>query len=135
VVGKAPPQGLNGPAAKYAKKAIEMKPTYSLAYGILGNAHAALGKYDKAGEAYIKMVNIQSGLDSYSRIASIKKLKSDVEGAIQDMQRAVEEGIKEACSDENLAWAQFILGDIYFDKGNLEDAEAQYKISIKTFNN
>lgn len=122
-------------ALAYAKKAIEIRPGDSYAYGILGDAYVELGEYDKAQEAYQKMLILGPNLYSYSRISYIKELTGDTEGAIQAMKKAIEEGIRHNLPTENIAWAQYILGEAYFSKGELKKAEEHYKASVKTYDN
>ncbi len=122
-------------ALPYAKKAIELKPEDSYAYGILGDAYIELGQYEDAKKAYETMVSLGPGLDSYSRISYMRELMGDVKGAMQAMKKAIEDGIKRNLPNENVAWAQYILGELYFNSGDLKKAEEQYQASINTYNN
>ncbi len=122
-------------ALPYAKKAIELKPEDSYAYGILGDAYIELGEYDKAEKAYEMMLSLGPGLDSYSRISYIKELTGDIEGAIQAMQKAIEEGIRRSLPRENVAWAQYILGELYFNTGDSKKAGEHYQASLKNYDN
>ena len=117
----------------YAKKAIEIRPEDSYAYGILGDAYVELGEYDKAQEAYQKMLILGPNLYSYSRISHIRELTGDTERTIRAMQKAIEEGVRQDLPKENIAWALYILGEAYFNTGNLKKAEEQYKASAKTY--
>lgn len=119
----------------YAKKAIELKPQDSYAYGILGDAYAELGEYEKAEKAFDRMLSLKPDLYSYSRISYIKELNGDTKGAIEAMQKSIEEGVRQNLPAENIAWAHFILGDAYFNAGDLKNAEAHYKESLDAFGN
>ncbi len=120
-------------ALSYAKKAIDLNPKDSSAYGILGDAYIELGQYENAKKAYETMLSLGPGLDSYSRISYIKELKGDVKGAIQAMKKAIKDGIKRNLPKENVAWAQYILGELYFNNGDLNKAQEQYKASLETY--
>lgn len=120
---------------KYATAAIDLKSEDSYAYGILGDAYIELGQYEDAKKAYETMVSLGPGLDSYSRISYMRELMGDVKGAIQAMKKAIEDGIKRNLPNENVAWAQYILGELYFNSGDLEKAEEQYNASLKTYDN
>ncbi|MER3447287.1 MAG: hypothetical protein C4291_10785 [Candidatus Dadabacteria bacterium] len=126
-------------ALPYAQKAIQMKPEQSYAYGILGDAYAELGEYDKAERAYEAMLTIRPSFYSYSRISYIKELRGDIRGAIEAMENAIHQGriysIRYGQSAENVAWAQFMLGELYFKTGDMKKAEEQYRASLKTYDN
>jgi tetratricopeptide (TPR) repeat protein len=122
-------------ALNHAKKAIELRPQDSHAYGIQGDAYIELGQYEDAKKAYETMFNLEPGLDSYSRISYIKELNGDVGRAIKAMKKGIEEGIRRNLPRENVAWAQYILGEIYFNAGDLKNAQEQYKTSIGTYGN
>ncbi|MGH7807251.1 MAG: tetratricopeptide repeat protein, partial [Thermodesulfobacteriota bacterium] len=105
------------------------------AYGILGDAYIELGEYDKAQEAYQKMLILSPNLYSYSRMSYIKELRGDTEGAIQTMQMAIKEGIRQSLPEENIAWAQYIIGELYFNAGELKKAQEHYEASVTTYDN
>ncbi|HSF59741.1 MAG TPA: tetratricopeptide repeat protein, partial [Candidatus Binatia bacterium] len=54
------------PAAVHAGKAIEMDSRDGDSYGILGDALMETGEYEKAEEAYRKMIQLEESLYSYS---------------------------------------------------------------------
>ncbi len=62
-----------------------------------------------------------------------------MEGALEAMKmrftRARAYAIRCNQSTENVAWAQFMLGELYFKTGDLKRAEEQYKASLKTYDN
>ncbi|MGH7909285.1 MAG: tetratricopeptide repeat protein, partial [Thermodesulfobacteriota bacterium] len=99
------------------------------------DAYIELGQYENAKKAYETMVSLGPGLDSYSRISYMRELMGDVKGAIQAMKKAIEEGIKRNLPRENVAWAQYILGELYFNTGDLKKAGEQYQASLKNYDN
>jgi len=122
-------------ALRYAENAIELRPRESYAYGILGDAHAELGEYEKAQSAYQKMLAIGPNFYSYSRMSYMKELSGDTEGAVGAMQMAIDDGIKQNLPKENVAWAQYIIGELYFNTGDLKKAQEHYETSVKTYDN
>ena len=114
----------------YAIKAINIKPEQNIAYGILGDAYLELGEYDKARKAYEFMQSLRPGFDSYSRISYMKELTGDIEEAIKLMQMAIEDGEERNLPRENIAWARVILGSLYFNKGDLIEAEEHYNEAL-----
>ena len=123
-------------ALENAKKAVGLKPERSPAYGILGDAYLKLGDKQKAQEAYEKMLVIKPNIDSYSRIANLKFEQSRYEDAVKYMEMAYEWGVKNSGTpDENLAWAQFMIGSYFLDTGNPGKAEKYFKRSLEIFDN
>ena len=122
-------------AAVQAAKAVELDPTDSNAYGILGDAYQEVGKYEQAQQAYQRMIHIQGDLYSYSRLSGLKSLRGDTKGAIADLERAIQEGQANGRPQESIAWVQWQLGSDHFALGNVQEAEAQYLEALKTYPN
>lgn len=122
-------------ALYYAEKAVKLKPEDSYAYGILGDAYIELGEYDEAERAYEKMLSLSPDFYSCSRLSYIKELRGDTEGAVQTMQKAIDYGTKQRLPEENMAWAHYILGEMYFNQGELKKAEEHYRKSLNKYEN
>ncbi len=120
-------------AAMEAEKAIDLNPTGSHAYGVLGDAFLEVGKYDQAEEAYKKMIQLQGDLYSHSRISGLKSLRGDTKGAIEELERAIQSGKANGRPKESIAWAQWQLGTEHFAIGNMKEAEVQYLEALKTY--
>ncbi|MEQ9618119.1 MAG: tetratricopeptide repeat protein [Deltaproteobacteria bacterium] len=119
-------------ALQYALKAVELEPENSYGYGILGDSYLDLGDLTKAEASYNRMLTLDPSLDSYSRLSNLRVVQGDTAGAIEAMNNAYEAGLKNVrTSRENLAWTQVMLGSIYFNQGNLSDAEKHYKKSLE----
>jgi tetratricopeptide (TPR) repeat protein len=123
------------PAAMHALKTIEMDATDADAYGILGDALLETGKYDRAEEAYRKMMDLEKNLYSYSRLAGLESMRGDSAGATADLERAIIAGKAQRAPAESIAWAQWQLGSDQFSLGNSEKAEANYRHSLDTYPN
>ena len=122
-------------AAVQAAKAAELDATDSDAYGVLGDAYLEVGKYDQAQETYQRMIQIRADLYSYSRLSGLKSLRGDTKGAVEDLERAIQEGKANGRTKESIAWVQWQLGSDHFALGNLKDAEAHYLDALKTYPN
>ena len=120
---------------RHAQKAIEINDIEASAYGIMGDAYIELGKYEKARKAYGKMGKLGPSLFSLSRLSHIKDITGDTEGSINDMKKSISYGIRHRLPKENIAWAEVILGSIYFNKGDLKNAEIHYKKSLSFLKN
>jgi tetratricopeptide (TPR) repeat protein len=123
------------PAAIHALKAVEMDATDADAYGILGDALLETGKYDRAEEAYRKMMDLEKNLYSYSRLAGLKGMRGDSAGAMADLEVAIVSGKAQKAPAESIAWAQWQLGSDHFALGNMEKAEINYLQSLDTYPN
>lgn len=122
-------------AHKYAKSAIALKPERSVAYGILGDASLELRDIDGAKGAYQKMLDINPGIDSYSRISNLKGTQGEFNEAIAYMMLAYESGLKNAeTPKENLAWTQFMIGRFYIEMENYNEAEKYFTKSLEIYN-
>jgi tetratricopeptide (TPR) repeat protein len=121
-------------ARAWAQKAIALKPQDGYAYGQLGDACVELGDYEHAAAAYERMIRLRAGLYSYSRWSHFKDLTGDTDGAIRAMRDAIEAGRQSPrTSRENLAWCQAQLGALYFNTGDLTQAEAHYAAALQTW--
>lgn len=96
-------------------------------YGVIGDAHLELGEYDQAFDAFQKMVDTRPDLASYARVSYARELLGDRAGALEQMQAAVNAG---AAGGEARSWAFVQLGNLYFDGGELEQAQQSYQAAL-----
>jgi len=122
-------------AATGAAKAIALDPSDSQAYGVLGDASLEMGQYEQAAHAYQRMFELQADLASYSRLSGLKNLQGDPEGAIADLERAIQAGQAAGQPRESIAWAQWQLGSEHLGLGRLHEAETQYRAALATYPN
>jgi tetratricopeptide (TPR) repeat protein len=120
-------------AAIQAQKAVALDPTDSHAYGVLGDAYLEVGQYEAAAHAYQRMIQLQGDLYAHSRLAGLKSLQGDTDGAIADLERAIQLGQAQERPPESIAWALWQLGNESFALGKLPVAEASYLEALKTF--
>jgi tetratricopeptide (TPR) repeat protein len=114
-------------AMGWAEQARAVNPFRAELLGILVDAHVELGEYEQAEQTLQEMVNLRPGLDSYSRVAYLRELHGDVDGAIQAMEAAA--AIAAPGSEPGL-WAQVQLGNLYFNRGDLTTAETVYQAAL-----
>jgi tetratricopeptide (TPR) repeat protein len=117
-------------AVTHAARAIALDAGGADAYGVMGDALLELGRYEDAAAAYRQMVDLDGSLASYSRLAGLKNLQGDVQGAIADLELAIRLGKANASPREAVAWAHWQLGGEHFALGSLEAAEAQYREAL-----
>jgi tetratricopeptide (TPR) repeat protein len=116
--------------AEYSRELIANSPEDPWNWGTLGDSLMELGQYDKAAEAYQRMVNMRPDLSSYNRASYYRFVSGDAAGAIQVMQRAIGAG---SPSSENVAWCYVDLGNMYFKIGQVSDAERAYLSALRAF--
>ena len=114
-------------ALELGNEIIKNNAQHADIYGVLCDANVELGHYDKAIEAADKMVSIKPDLRSYSRISYLREIHGDSEGAIEAMKLAVSAGFPGL---EQTAWTRVNLGKLYERKGDMANAELQYKIAL-----
>jgi tetratricopeptide (TPR) repeat protein len=114
-------------AMRWAEQAQAINPYRADLLGILTDAHVELGEYEQAAATLQAMANLRPGLDAYSRIAYLRELHGDVDGAIQAMQAAAAIG---GPGSEPALWTQVQVGHLHFNRGDLAAAEEVYQAAL-----
>ncbi|MBI5565131.1 MAG: tetratricopeptide repeat protein [Chloroflexi bacterium] len=114
-------------ALEWGEVARSINPYRAQVYGVIGDAQIELGLYDQAATTFQKMIDTRPDIASYSRVSYLRELHGDMAGAIEAMQRAVAAGYP---SGEGTLWAQVQLGNLYFNRGDLAQAEATYQRAL-----
>jgi tetratricopeptide (TPR) repeat protein len=120
-------------AAAEAEKAIALDPTDSHALGILGDAQLEVGQYSEAERTYRRMVALDQNLYALSRRAGLRSVRGDVEGAVVDLERAIDDGKATGRPAESVAWAEWQLANEHWNVGRLDAAEAGYQAALVTY--
>jgi tetratricopeptide (TPR) repeat protein len=89
-------------------------------YALLGDVLMEQGRLDEAVGAYQKMIDLKPDLQSYTRVAHLRWLKGDLEGATAVMRMAVTSGSPR--DSEPTAWAYTRLGIYQLQAGDMEMA-------------
>jgi tetratricopeptide (TPR) repeat protein len=98
-------------------------------YGLLGDALVEQGRLAEAVSAYQRMVDLRPDLQSYSRVAYMRWLKGDLDGAIEVARMAVHAA--SPLDPESGAWSLTRLGLYYFQAGSLADAKVACDSALK----
>ena len=115
-------------AEAIAKKLVEQR-TLPFDYGLLGDALVEQGRLAEAVSAYQRMVDLRPDLQSYSRVAYMRSLKGDLDGAIEVARMAVHAA--SPLDPESGAWSLTRLGLYYFQAGSLADAKVACDSALK----
>ena len=113
---------------EWGEKARQINPDRTYAYGVIADAQVELGRYEEAIETLQTMVDLRPDMSSYSRISYVRELHGDIEGALEMMQLAVDSGTPNA---ESTAWVRTQLANLYFNNGDLEQAELAYQLTLQ----
>jgi tetratricopeptide (TPR) repeat protein len=111
-----------------ARKLVTIR-NEALDHGLLGDVLMEQGRLDEAVVSYQKMINLRPDLQSYTRVANIRWLKGDLQGATAVMQMAVTGGSPR--EPEPTAWAYTRLGIYEFQAGNTEAAAKSAGIALQ----
>ena len=111
-------------------RAIEIDPSNARSYGVAGDALTELGRYSEAIATFQTMIDLKPDLSSYARMPYARELHGDIAGARQAMQLAVDSA---GSKGEGVAWTHLQLGNLYFNYGDVDNAEVQYNASLDAF--
>ena len=114
-------------ALAWADAAQAVNPFRADVWGIRVDGLVELGRYPAAVDAAQRMVDLRPGLEAYSRIAYLRELHGDVDGAIGAMQAAVDAGLPH---EERTLWSQVQLGQLYAGRGQVDRAEEMYNAAL-----
>ena len=89
-------------------------------YGLLGDALMEQGRLTEAVEAYQRMVDLRPDMQSYSRVAYMRWLKGDLDGAIEVARMAAR--ATSPLDPESASWSLTRLGLYYFQAGSIAAA-------------
>lgn len=116
-------------ALVWGEQAQTLNPYSAEALGVLVDANVELGRYETAVATAQQMVNLRPNLASYSRVAYLRELHGDADGAIAAMSQAAQAG---APGQEETLWTLVQLGNLYLNQGRLEEATAVYNQALQT---
>ncbi|MCA1576166.1 MAG: tetratricopeptide repeat protein [Acidobacteria bacterium] len=120
-----------GDALAEARRAQSQRPEDHDVYGALTDAYVELGDYERAVNAAQKMVDIRPDAASYSRVAYLRSLHGDIEGAIEAMEVAVKAA--DPRDPEGVAWYRLHLGDELMNAGRAAEGEREYDHALAVF--
>jgi len=110
-----------------AQAAVAAEPGVASPYGPLVDALLELGRYDEATTAVQTMVDLRPDLASYARVAYVRELRGDLVGATTAMEAAQQAASRPA----DVAFARFQLGELAWQQGRLDEADAAYQAAAR----
>ncbi|HLO15526.1 MAG TPA: tetratricopeptide repeat protein [Anaerolineales bacterium] len=122
-------------ALDLASQVYAAHPNAVQALATIGDAQLELGHYTEAETTYKKLNEKSPSAPVYTRLARLAWLQGQRTEAFNWMQQAITDSDETGLSGENSAWYHFQLGELYFNTGQLEKADAQYTLALKAFDN
>ncbi len=122
-------------ALHLANQVYAAHPNAIQALATIGDAQLELGRYTEAETTYEQLNKKAPSAPVYTRLARLAWLHGKPTDALNLMQQAIADSDETGLSGENSAWYHFQLGELYFNTGQLEKADAQYALALKAFDN
>lgn len=128
-------------ALEWAERAIALGSGDPSPWAIAGDALADMGQYAEARQAYSNLQNPlaseeeQLGLsfERDTRISSLELVSGHAPDALKLMRAAVHSAIELHMSPENIAWAEYQLGEELFQTGDYAAAEKADRASLDEY--
>ncbi len=105
-------------------KLASENPSDAIIYGILTDANIELGNYDAAVANVQKMVDLRPNSASYARVAHVRSLYGDHDGAVEMFKLAARTADPQ--DKEAQSWCLTYLGDELWKYGKYAEAEKVY---------
>lgn len=127
-------------AGEDAAKAIALLPNDLAAYPYAGDAQLELGNYDAAQRFYGHLADPKDGVQHpgieflvAGHGAGLAWIKGDTAQASDELRRAIGLAQELHLPAENIAWTEFMLGEQFFQLGDLPAAEREETASLAEF--
>lgn len=111
-----------------ATQAQQINPNVVAFYGLIGDGQIELGQYDEAVASIQTMINKKPELGAYNRVAYLRELNGDIEGAKQALMTAISAG---SSFPENVAFSQVELGKLFL-RSDLDRAQSYFEEALQT---
>lgn len=120
-------------ALEFASNLQKQYPQDAFVYGVLTDANVELGNYEKAVEAAQTMVDLKPNSSSYARVAHLRSLHGDFDGAIEMFKLAVQSS--NPADKEAQSWNLVQIGDELWKSGKYSEAEKIYDEALQRLPN
>jgi tetratricopeptide (TPR) repeat protein len=107
-----------------AQRARDLRPRDDWNYGVMGDGYLELGEYDRAFDAFQRMMDLRPTAGAYARAAYALELQGRLEAALRAMQLSTDATPPNDL--EALAWHHAQLGDLHRQLGRLTDAAQEF---------
>jgi tetratricopeptide (TPR) repeat protein len=115
-------------ALGYGRRAQRLLPGSARPLGVIADALLELGRYAQGFAAVERMVSLRPGLASYSRVAYVRELTGDVDGAVAAMELALDAAGGQL---EPTAWALVELARLERGRGRVGEARRLVRVALR----
>jgi tetratricopeptide (TPR) repeat protein len=112
-------------ALEVGQRARDERPDDAWNYGVMGDALIELGDYDQAFDAFDKMMSMRPSATAYARVSYAREIRGDLDGALAAMRLAADAAPPQDL--EAQAWYSTQLGELSLKRGQLEEADREYR--------
>ena len=109
------------------ERARALAPGVVKPLGVLVDANVELGRYQEAERVLQRMVDLKPNLDSYARVAYLRELRGDLDGATEALTLATSAGGE---GPENVAFVQSLLGNVELAQRRAERALPAFRAAL-----
>jgi tetratricopeptide (TPR) repeat protein len=109
------------------KRARALAPGVIKPLGVLVDANIELGRYQEAARVLQRMIDLKPNLDSYARVAYLRELRGDLDGASEALTLATSAG---GADSENVAFVQSLLGHLELAQRRSERALRAFRAAL-----
>ena len=115
-------------ALEVGRRARDQRPDDAWNYGVIGDALIELGEYDRAFEAFDRMMSLRPSAAAYARVAYARELRGNPDGALEAMRLAA--GSAAPQDPEAQAWYATQLAELHLKNGRLVEADREYRRAV-----
>ena len=113
------------------KQLLKTHPDDAFAYGVLTDANAELGNYPEAVAAAQKAVDLKPNSNSYARVAHLRSLYGDHQGAVEMYKMAARTADPQ--DKEAQSWCLTQLGNELWRNGKYDQAGKVFEEALQVF--
>src|SRR6266545_7194945 len=113
-------------ALSWGLKATSVNPDSAEAYAVVADAQVELGRYEDEFHTSQTMIDLRPELSTYARVSYGWELQGNASNAT----RAMELALHAAATPTDAAWASNQLGDLYWNRGCMAEAEGWYRRAV-----
>ncbi|MBI2912165.1 MAG: tetratricopeptide repeat protein [Chloroflexi bacterium] len=110
-----------------AERVRRLRPGDPAVAALAGDAFIGLGRYDEADEAYERLAAGSPGPAALGRLAHVRELRGDTDGALWLLSEAL---LSQATNAETMAWLYVQRGHLLLQAGSPERAEEDYQRAL-----
>jgi tetratricopeptide (TPR) repeat protein len=109
-------------ARDWGLRAQAVQPRSAEVYGVLADALTQLGDDAGSADAVQKMLDLKPNVSSFTRASYY----FETHGLVDEARAAMERALGAAGAPDEIAYCRYYLGELAFNSGRLDDADAQY---------